>query len=105
MTESLIVAKQHRRTRNLRQDHIQIAIPIDIRKRRTSTDDRLEKITTALVCRNSFETHTVFVPAVPEEVRRLTIMLKRIHTVDFRLQMPIGGQDIQSAVEVIIKKE
>src|SRR5437016_351910 len=105
MAKPLIVAQQQRRTAGLRHHYIQIAITIDIRKCGPATYDRLDQIRAALVCGHSFEAHAVLVAAIPEKLGRLTILLQRIHSVDFRLQMAIRREHIQSTIEVVIEKK
>src|SRR5215470_18979439 len=101
VSEALIVAQQQRRAAYLRHHNIQVSVPIDISEGRPATHDRFQQIRAALRRGHGLETDALFVTAIPEQLRRLTILLQRIQTVYFRLEVPIGGENVQPAIQVI----
>src|ERR1043165_3840553 len=105
VAEALIVAQKQRWTADLSQHDVQVAIPINVRKRGATAYDRLEKIRAAFGLGHGFKTHALFVAAIPEQLSGLTILLERIDAVYFRFQMAIGGENVQPAIEVVIEKE
>ncbi len=89
--QRLIVAQEQRRPGHLRQHHIEIAVAVNIGKRRSSADDGLEEITAGLFWWNGDKARAAGVTRVPEQLRRLFVGLAFLDFGDLLLQMPVDA--------------
>src|SRR5262249_24784263 len=104
MSQMLIIAQKQRGTGNLRQNDVQVPVPIDVGIRRPASDNLSAQVTSLL----SWHKHKLGPLArsgVPEQLSSLAVLLARIHLVDLVFDVPIGMQHIQAAVEVVIKQQ
>src|SRR4051812_31452650 len=104
MTEFLIVAQQQRRAIDLRENHVEITIAINVGECRTATHDKFEKIGTGFFWRYSDERRAFRGTRIPEKLRRLAISLVLPHLLDLLLEMTIGGEHIEPAIEVVVEE-
>src|SRR6267142_2131374 len=103
--QGLVVAQQMRCFADLSDDNIEIAIAVDVGERRAASDQRLEEIAAAFFGWNYDETTSASLAGVPKQLGRLRVTLAFLNFADLRLQMPVGGEQIQAPVQVIIEEE
>ena len=89
----------------MRHHHVQVTIAVNVRKRGTTTHNRLEQIAAGLRRRNRNEADAPCRTAIPEQLRRLPVLLALLHFVDLFFQVTVRGQHIEAAVQVIIEKK
>ena len=66
MVQVLVVAQQKRSAAHLRNDHIEVAIAVDIGERRTASHQRFEQVPAAFLRRDDNETAAAVLAGVPE---------------------------------------
>src|SRR4051812_14459688 len=101
MSERLVIAKEPRRAAALGHQHIEIAIAIDVGIGGTATHNRLGELLTDDAFGHPYKLVARFGTGVPKKLRRLTILLARHHLVDVVLQMAVGREYVQSAIEIV----
>src|SRR5436189_18328 len=79
MAQLLIVSQQQRRTIDLGQHHVQVAVAVYIRKRRTAANDRLEQVGPGLFRRHDEKSMLSGAFRIPEQLCRLTVALARLY--------------------------
>src|SRR5436853_2635038 len=105
MPKLLIVAQQQGWPVDLRQHHIEIAVAVDVRIRRTATDDGLQQIFPALRARNRDKARAFLRIAVPKELRGLAISLAALKFGNLLLDVTVAREHVEPAIEIVIKKE
>src|SRR5215510_14626980 len=98
--ELLVVAQKQGRTVRLGQDDIEIAIAVDIGESGAAADDGLEEIGSGLVGSGHGESAAV----VPEELGRLLISLACLDFADLLLEMSVGGQQVEAAIQIVVEE-
>src|SRR5262245_29376714 len=101
MAQVLIVTQQQWGSASLQEQDIRVAISIDVGKGRAAPNDGLKQVRARLRGRDGGKAFAV----IPEQLGRLPIGLAGLDLTDFLLEMPVGGQHIETAVQVVIKKE
>ena len=90
----------------LREGHVEVAVTVDVRIGRAATNDRLEQIRPGFRAIHSGKTaHRRCAAAIPEQLRRLRVRLAFLHLGNLLLEMAVGRQQVEPAVEIVVKKE
>src|ERR1043166_6986013 len=105
MTERLIIAQQKRWAIDLAEDHIQVAVAVDVRERRAAPDDWFEEVRSGFLGRDIEEARAVSRTGIPEKLSGLRIALAALDFADLLFKMAIGAEQIQPAIQVIVEKE
>src|SRR5438132_5878658 len=105
MVQMLIVAQQKRRTADLGQHHIQIAIAIDIRKGGAAAHYRFEKVLSGVLFSHGHKARAAGSTCIPEELGRLSISLALLNFTDLLFQMPISSEQVEPPIQVVVEKE
>src|SRR5262245_39052391 len=96
MVQALFVAKQMSRAMDLRDDHIQVAVSVNIGVGRTAPGQRLVKLRATVLRRHQAETAFLeFFATVPEQLRRLLVTLIRPHLLNVWLDMTVGREEVE----------
>src|SRR3954469_19798513 len=95
-----VVSEEEGRAADLSEDDVEVAVAIDVREGGAAADDGFEEVGTAFAGREGFEADAFFVAAIPEELRGLAILLERVHAMDFGFEMAVGGEHVETAVEI-----
>jgi len=90
IAETLVVSEKKRASTCLRQDHIEVAIPIDIRIRGTAPNNWREQICPRFRSIRRREATAPRRPAVPKELRSLTVLLALLNFADLLFEMSVG---------------
>ena len=95
-----------RRAAHLGQHDVEIAVAVNVGKGRAAADDRLEQIAARLLRRiTAMKPPPSALTGVPEQLRRLRVGLALLDLADLLLQVAVGRQQIQPAVQIVIEKE
>ena len=101
MAGFLVVAQQERRAVVLGQHYVQIAVPVEIEVGTAPADDRLEQVRAARRGGHRLEDFT----GVPEQLCGLFVGLVRLQLGDVRVDVAVGREDVEPAVEVVVEEE
>ena len=104
MSRCLIIAQQEGWSAILGDHHVEITIAVYISIAGAAPHQGCPKIT---VAPNGLDQKTgpAIVATVPEQLRGLAVMLAALYLVDFSLQVAIGLQKIQAAVEIVVEEK
>ena len=100
----LVVAQQARRPFHRCQHEVEIAVAVDVGDRRAARHHRPGEIART-VRRHGDEARAAAAAGVPEQARRLRVVLARLHLVDLVFDVAVGRQQIQAAVQVVVEKQ
>ena len=89
----------------MREHHVEVAVAVNVGKGRTAPDDGFEQVRTGLFRRNGDKASAILVAGVPKQLGRLRVGLARLDFADFLLQMPVGREQVQPAVQIVIEEE
>src|SRR5438132_897405 len=96
------IAQQSSRAAIGRQYDVGKAVAVDIGKGAATSDLRVEQVGPCVAGLHFLEA-TLFIAGVPEKLGRLLVGLAHGH--DVRLQMAVAGEEIGTAVQVVVKEE
>ena len=82
----------------------EVAIEIEISRRQSTADDRSRQIAGRLR-RNFAETLAIGGSDAAKDLRRLSVSLARLDSLDLLFQMPIGLHEIFDSIEVEIREQ
>src|SRR5512140_1706632 len=105
MAKLLVVTEQERRPARLRQDHIQIAVAVDIGIGRASADNGLKKVAAAFVRSDGEKPKATRIPAIPKKLSGLAVLLAGFDLANLGFKMAIGSEHVQPAVQIIIEEK
>src|SRR5262249_54998909 len=83
VAEFLIVAKEQRRTIDLRKHDVEVAVAINVGKCRTSSDNGLKDVCAAFFGRHHEKAILTGAFCVPKELRGLAVLLACLNLVNF----------------------
>jgi len=96
------VAQQYGTAAVLGNGNIEITIAIDVGIGGTTTDHRMRDVARRL---HLLKAVAAGITAVPEQLRGLGVGLAGLHKVDIGLQMAVGLEQVEPAVEVVVEEE
>src|SRR5205807_10515204 len=105
MMQLLIVTQQQRRTVDLCQHRVKITVAAAVRECRAAAHNRVQDIGAAFLRRHKKEAVLSSAARVPEQLGWLAVLLARLDFVDLLFKMPVRAQQVEPAVEVVVKKE
>src|SRR5829696_6874193 len=102
---SKIVPQEEWSAAGLGEDHIHVAIAVDISKGRTAANHRLEKVSACFVLRHRDKRFASVNAGVPEKLGGLRVLLARLHFPDLLFEVSVRGEEIEPAVEIVVEEE
>ena len=105
MSELLVVSQQPRSASDRGDQQVEVSVAVDIGEAGASSDHRIDEVLAALIRFECHEFVVVLGSAVPEQLRRLLVVLARLHQVDVGFEVSIGGEDIESSIEIAVEEE
>ena len=106
MTQLLVVAEQPRRAVDLGQHDIEVTIAVQIGEGRAAADNGFEKVPAAFFRGDRHEASLrIDSASVPEELGGLAILLAGLGFFDVLVEMAVGGQQIEPAVQIVVEKK
>jgi hypothetical protein len=105
MPQFLVVPQQARRAAGGRQQHVEIAVAVDVGESGAAADQRLRKIAAGLLDRNGEEFGRRRRTAVPVQLRRLGVLLAFLDFVNVVVEVAVGDQQVDPSVEIDVGEE
>ena len=90
----------------MREHNVGVPIPVHVGKRRAAADDRFKNVRATFLRWSGHETASPATAArVPEQLRGLAVVLARLHFFDVRFDVPVGRQQIEPAVQIVVEEK
>src|SRR5687767_4159639 len=105
MFQLLVVAQQPRRAARCSYSEVEIAVAVDIGIGGAAPDHRAEQLGSAAFLGNRQKLGRMLGPAIPEEMRGLSVVLGRLDSMNIFFEVAIGAKQVQLAVQVGVEKE
>ena len=86
-------------------DDVEVAVAVDVGVGRAAADDRLEQVRTGVL---GLDQHVKVSPGlarVPEKLHGLLVGFAGLHLGDLGLEMAVGREQVEAAVEVVVEEE
>src|SRR5262249_48737626 len=105
VARAAVVAKQPCWSAIACQHYIERAVAVDVGVGRAAADHRLEQGLASVSGLDLLEGALLVQASVPEKLRRLSVALPRLRLGDLRLEVAIGRQQVEAAVQVVVEEE